>query len=430
MYKAYICEDKAYQITCQNIENKNQLYIFIKLAFYGRRNANVCKHLYNNVQQEIINYEQHGPCFTIAPVQYLMQRCNKNKTCFVEASTSLFGNPCINIKKYLYIEYYCIHKSNKIFSLTEIELRMDHYVKKQNTDNKESDKYILKCQSEYHLLNNVNKLTFWDKTNVGNFATSTCGLNGNKNNTVHRFCHLNTSWSNVYQIDNCYKSYKMVDIKDDLFIFNHLLTLNTLSPIKSTKSYNFNYTKQYLTDIMKMVNNIVDSKILYLWKLIEVKKRNQYVNNLFSSIKILLKPLKESTTYLSYRLPYIDFIQTTLLDSNFFHISQHCFDNFKHINKDLNKTTIIVLKSYRFAMPDSGKYRFDDYIYFIILNENSINLNIIYECVNLKSQSEKYNLQKPKLKAIWNNKGYWEVYINSKLTKMSNNWQIITFVSE
>uniref|UniRef100_A0A3P9HZ52 SUEL-type lectin domain-containing protein n=1 Tax=Oryzias latipes TaxID=8090 RepID=A0A3P9HZ52_ORYLA len=76
--------------------------IFVYGAYYGRRNRRTCSEGRPQSQVENVN--------CINPAQRVPQRCNGRHFCSIEASNSVFGDPCYGTYKYLEVAYVCICK--------------------------------------------------------------------------------------------------------------------------------------------------------------------------------------------------------------------------------------------------------------------------------------------------------------------------------
>uniref|UniRef100_A0A3P9JDG8 SUEL-type lectin domain-containing protein n=1 Tax=Oryzias latipes TaxID=8090 RepID=A0A3P9JDG8_ORYLA len=86
------CEGSTAQLRC----GKGRV-IFVYGAYYGRRNRRTCSEGRPQSQVENVN--------CINPAQ-----CNGRHFCSIEASNSVFGDPCYGTYKYLEVAYVCICK--------------------------------------------------------------------------------------------------------------------------------------------------------------------------------------------------------------------------------------------------------------------------------------------------------------------------------
>uniref|UniRef100_A0A3B3H953 SUEL-type lectin domain-containing protein n=1 Tax=Oryzias latipes TaxID=8090 RepID=A0A3B3H953_ORYLA len=91
------CEGSTAQLRC----GRGRV-IFVYGAYYGRRDRRTCSDGRPQSQVENVN--------CINPAQEVPQRCNGRHFCSIEASNSVFGDPCYGTYKYLEVAYVCICK--------------------------------------------------------------------------------------------------------------------------------------------------------------------------------------------------------------------------------------------------------------------------------------------------------------------------------
>ncbi len=75
--------------------------IRIKDVMYGRLNNTVCSSMPN---------ETTAQCKSQTALQTLSPLCNGKHSCVLIPSTSLFGDPCPNVTKYVDVDYTCLGK--------------------------------------------------------------------------------------------------------------------------------------------------------------------------------------------------------------------------------------------------------------------------------------------------------------------------------
>ncbi|XP_049826771.1 L-rhamnose-binding lectin ELEL-1-like [Aethina tumida] len=78
--------------------------IEILCANYGRLDLETCKRTDTSVQNSV-------NCRAPNSLSIVKQQCNDKHTCTLNASNSVFGDPCANTTKYLEVEYECIDSS-------------------------------------------------------------------------------------------------------------------------------------------------------------------------------------------------------------------------------------------------------------------------------------------------------------------------------
>ena len=75
--------------------------IRIKDVMYGRLNSTVCSSMPNETTTQ---------CKSQTALQALSPLCNGKKSCVLIPSTSLFGDPCPDVTKYVDVDYTCLGK--------------------------------------------------------------------------------------------------------------------------------------------------------------------------------------------------------------------------------------------------------------------------------------------------------------------------------
>uniref|UniRef100_A0A8P4KES9 SUEL-type lectin domain-containing protein n=1 Tax=Dicentrarchus labrax TaxID=13489 RepID=A0A8P4KES9_DICLA len=96
-------------ITCASSSNVQHLscdmgVISVQAALYGRADNETCGE--GRPQQQLANTE----CSLEGTVDILKKSCNGKNSCTIEASNSVFGDPCVGTYKYLEVAYTCICK--------------------------------------------------------------------------------------------------------------------------------------------------------------------------------------------------------------------------------------------------------------------------------------------------------------------------------
>ncbi|XP_073993795.1 latrophilin Cirl-like isoform X2 [Rhodnius prolixus] len=92
---AYACEGKTLQIECKDGELINLIR-----ANYGRFSITICN--------DHGNTEWSVNCMSPKSLRVLHARCSQQQNCSIQASTTLFGEPCAGTLKYLEAHYQCI----------------------------------------------------------------------------------------------------------------------------------------------------------------------------------------------------------------------------------------------------------------------------------------------------------------------------------
>ena len=72
--------------------------IRVKSAVYGRTDNKICPHGITNTRT----------CRSLTSEMMVKWSCNGYSTCHLHASNEIFGNPCINVSKYLEVTYDCV----------------------------------------------------------------------------------------------------------------------------------------------------------------------------------------------------------------------------------------------------------------------------------------------------------------------------------
>ncbi|GAB6032764.1 hypothetical protein CHUAL_011631 [Chamberlinius hualienensis] len=95
---AYACEGSLLQISCDN----GQLIHLIR-ANYGRFSITICN--------DHGNTDWSVNCIAARSFRVLQERCSQQTSCSIQASTSVFGEPCAGTLKYLEAHYQCLPAS-------------------------------------------------------------------------------------------------------------------------------------------------------------------------------------------------------------------------------------------------------------------------------------------------------------------------------
>ncbi|XP_052791241.1 D-galactoside-specific lectin-like [Mya arenaria] len=89
-----VCEDSTVYLSCPEGQQ-----IAVYNANYGRtRNATICPH------PQIKSLS----CFSSGSFTIVKDSCNEQQECILNASNSVYGDPCVGTFKYLEIQYTCI----------------------------------------------------------------------------------------------------------------------------------------------------------------------------------------------------------------------------------------------------------------------------------------------------------------------------------
>ncbi len=91
-----VCQDEDFSISCLR-----GLVIVPRQTFYGRRDVNVCQQLWGNNDDTSCSHHDAMEQITIL--------CFNKASCQIKASDAhiFFENPCLNVPKYLEVEYTC-----------------------------------------------------------------------------------------------------------------------------------------------------------------------------------------------------------------------------------------------------------------------------------------------------------------------------------
>ena len=98
MRSSYICEKKVMHLHCNSPD-----VLEIHGADYGVA-ADICQN----------GQKLHQPCTVADRTQRVKSWCDNQPECSIEASSSIFGDPCPGLHKYLNVIYAC-GKSNVIY---------------------------------------------------------------------------------------------------------------------------------------------------------------------------------------------------------------------------------------------------------------------------------------------------------------------------
>ncbi|KAL0977970.1 hypothetical protein UPYG_G00164110 [Umbra pygmaea] len=90
-----VCEGSNIQLHCGNGQ------IQIQSATYGRRDPHVCSA--GRPTNQITNTN----CISQSSISKMIESCKGRNQCVVQASNSVFGDPCFGTYKYLEVAYVC-----------------------------------------------------------------------------------------------------------------------------------------------------------------------------------------------------------------------------------------------------------------------------------------------------------------------------------
>ncbi|KAL0977971.1 hypothetical protein UPYG_G00164120 [Umbra pygmaea] len=90
-----VCEGSNIQLQCGNGQIK------IQSATYGRRDPQVCS------AGRPLNQITNTNCISQSSISKLIESCKGRNQCVVQASNSVFGDPCVGTYKYLEVAYVC-----------------------------------------------------------------------------------------------------------------------------------------------------------------------------------------------------------------------------------------------------------------------------------------------------------------------------------
>ncbi|XP_073982775.1 rhamnose-binding lectin-like isoform X3 [Rhodnius prolixus] len=183
------CEHQKLNISCNDGH-----YLWIVNALYGRKQSCICP---------MRNRVSNTNCSAGTALSVVQSRCNNLTNCSVDASSRMFGDPCIGTYKYLEVEYQCLPISGSKTSSVACE----------------HDKLNIKCNPGYSLWI-VNAL-------YGRKQQSTCFRAGQVSNTncaagtaltvVQSRCNKLTECtvdaSNGMFGDPCFGTYKYLEVE-------------------------------------------------------------------------------------------------------------------------------------------------------------------------------------------------------------------------
>ncbi|XP_057300043.1 uncharacterized protein LOC130630533 [Hydractinia symbiolongicarpus] len=87
-----LCESQKLKISCQLGESIKFVY-----GMYG-----------HDESVSICGYDKHVSCASTTSLSTLKKKCFNKQSCKLFASNSWFGDPCVGVKKYLKVIYYCV----------------------------------------------------------------------------------------------------------------------------------------------------------------------------------------------------------------------------------------------------------------------------------------------------------------------------------
>lgn len=91
-----LCESRKLKISCHSGESIKFVY-----GMYGHDgNVSIC------------GYDKHVACASTTSLSTLKKKCANKQSCKLFASNSWFGDPCVGVKKYLKVVYYCVKRIN------------------------------------------------------------------------------------------------------------------------------------------------------------------------------------------------------------------------------------------------------------------------------------------------------------------------------
>ena len=88
-----VCEGEVLRLNC------GKAFIKVWSAVYGRVNPDVCP-------GDTVD-PQAAPCRADKSNFVSIRHCDDKNRCDIKADNSVFGNPCVGVKKYLEVTYYC-----------------------------------------------------------------------------------------------------------------------------------------------------------------------------------------------------------------------------------------------------------------------------------------------------------------------------------
>lgn len=104
MHKKHACENEKLTLDCPNGE-----YILVDRAYYGRENSETCpteSETWSTIMQ--VTSGQYK-CKTGADtLDKVKSKCNMKNSCELHANNEEFRDVCIDVPKYLEVDYKCI----------------------------------------------------------------------------------------------------------------------------------------------------------------------------------------------------------------------------------------------------------------------------------------------------------------------------------
>uniref|UniRef100_A0A1A8F0W6 SUEL-type lectin domain-containing protein n=2 Tax=Nothobranchius korthausae TaxID=1143690 RepID=A0A1A8F0W6_9TELE len=104
----YTCLPAITSVTCEHslthLKCDEGQIISVYSADYGRRDLTTC--IYGRPISQI----QNSACFN--PTNKVADSCEGKNSCTIQASNSVFGDPCVGTNKYLEVAYACQYPSN------------------------------------------------------------------------------------------------------------------------------------------------------------------------------------------------------------------------------------------------------------------------------------------------------------------------------
>ncbi|XP_073981342.1 L-rhamnose-binding lectin ELEL-1-like [Rhodnius prolixus] len=99
-------DEKYFSIACEHHELligcHNDSYLRIENVTYGRKSRAICPWDGSMFRVD---------CVAETGLNIMQSRCNNFRNCTVNASNTVFGDPCFNTYKYLEVEYSCIKRN-------------------------------------------------------------------------------------------------------------------------------------------------------------------------------------------------------------------------------------------------------------------------------------------------------------------------------
>ena len=91
-----VCEKSYHGLQRKEIKCLSNEVIHVKKANYGRTATNIC------------GTSSTTTCYSTNSFDIVSNNCEGKQTCTIEASNSIFGDPCGGIEKYLEVDYQCV----------------------------------------------------------------------------------------------------------------------------------------------------------------------------------------------------------------------------------------------------------------------------------------------------------------------------------